>query len=335
MTAPISTGIIGTGGFGTFFGEQLAEVEDASIAAIADVSEENRNRAGDQFGVPPESRYGDYEDMLAEADIDAVVISTPHTLHYEMITAAMDAGLHVMCEKPLTTDLGHAKDLVRRADESDTILMVGYQRHLSPAFMLARDELAGSEPKFITAEITQNWLAATGGTWRHDPDLSGGGQLYDTGSHLVDAVLWTTGLVPESVSAEMVYEDEAERVDIQAVLNVTFENGCVASLSVSGDSPRVSEHIRLWSDDGGVRIDGTDWDERAVSIVETDGTEVYPSTEGVENRNRAEAFIDAIVHGETPPATARDALAVTAVTEAAYESARTGERVSVDLDIPE
>ncbi|WP_267643264.1 Gfo/Idh/MocA family protein [Haloarchaeobius amylolyticus] len=327
----VSLGIIGTGGFGSYFGRQLKAVDDADIVSIADVSDENRTRAGEELGVPDANRYVDYELMLADAPLDGVVISTPHTLHYEMITAAMDEGLHVMCEKPLTTDLEQARDLVERADASDTLLMVGYQRHLSPAFLLAKERLEAIEPTFITAEITQNWLTDTAETWRQDPALSGGGQLYDTGSHLVDAVLWTTGLTPQSVSASMVFVDEAERVDVQAVLNVEFENGGVASLSVSGDAPRVSEHIRVWGEGGGVRVDGTDWDDREVSFVDPDGTEVYPSEEGIEDRNRAEAFVDAIVHDEEPPATPRDALAVTALTEAAYESAKTGETVEIDL----
>jgi predicted dehydrogenase len=210
--------------------------------------------------------------------------------------------------------------------------MVGYQRHLGPAFIEARERIDGFDgpPKFITAEITQNWIEAQRGKWRTDPDLSGGGQLYDTGSHLIDAVLWTTGLTPEAVSAEMVFDDEAERVDTQAMVNVEFEEGTVASISVSGDSPQVREHIHVSGDEDTVYVTGEEWDDREVSIIDEDGGEYYPPAEG-ERTTKAEAFLEAIDTGSEPPATARDALAVTAVTEAAYESARTGERVEVDL----
>ncbi|MFC4552784.1 MULTISPECIES: Gfo/Idh/MocA family protein [Halorussus] len=329
----LKVGVIGGGYIGTTVGQLFNQDPRATVTALADVSEEVQHTAGEQLYVGEGSRYDDYQEMLDTEELDAVLVGTPHTFHHEHVTAALDRGLHVLCDKPLTTDLEEARDLAERAESGDEVLMVGYQRHLNPAFETARERFRdGGNPQFISAEITQDWIRRFEDTWRTDPDLSGGGNLYDTGSHLIDAVLWTTGLTPASVSAEMVFADEESRVDERAILTVEFENGADATISVHSDAPCVREHIHIWDEEGAVYLEGRQWEEREMSEIQADSTTVIPFIDRDDQRNKAETFVDCIERGEEPPATARDALAVTALTEAAYESARREERVPVGLD---
>ncbi|UPV76573.1 Gfo/Idh/MocA family oxidoreductase (plasmid) [Halorussus limi] len=343
----LRVGVVGGGYIGTTVGGQFNTDPRSTVTALADVNQETRRTAGDALYVGDGSQYEDYREMYDSEPLDAVLVGTPHTLHYEMVTAALDRDLHVFCDKPLTTDLEEARELAERDEESEQVLMVGYQRHLNPAFQTARErwqgdagesdaDAAGGEsnpdPDFLSAEITQNWISRFEDTWRTDPDLSGGGNLYDTGSHLVDAVLWTTGLVPEEVSAEMVFADDEGRVDERAILTVEFKSGAQGTISVHSDAPCVREHIHVWDEEGAVYLEGRQWEKRKLERVDEDSTTVIPYIDRSQQRSKAEAFIDCIETGETPPATARDALAVTALTEAAYESARSGERVSVDVE---
>jgi predicted dehydrogenase len=359
----LRVGVVGGGYIGTTVGAQFNTDPRSTVTALADVNPETRRTAGETLYVGDGSRYEEFREMFDAEPLDAVLIGTPHTLHYEMVTAALDRDLHVFCDKPLTTDLQQARDLAERDEETEQVLMVGYQRHLNPAFQTARErwqgdaaadtdaatdtgavapdsdaaasstaESANPKPDFVSAEITQDWISRFEETWRTDPDLSGGGNLYDTGSHLVDAVLWTTGLVPEEVSAEMVFADDEGRVDERAILTVEFKSGAQGTISVHSDAPCVREHIHVWDDEGAVYLEGRQWEERELERVEEDSTTVIPYIDRSQQRTKAEAFLDCIETGERPPATARDALAVTALTEAAYESARTGERVSVDVE---
>jgi predicted dehydrogenase len=332
MSVDLRAGVIGTGNLGTGLGETLRDCPGADVVALAEVSENNRTQAGQRLDVPAGSRYVDHEAMLEASDLDAVIIATPHAVHHDQAVAAMERDLHVLCEKPLTTDLGDARDLVDRDESREEIFQVGYQRHTEGPFVAARDRIAEFDdpPAFITAEITQNWLQHSAGTWRANPELSGGGQLYDTGSHVIDAVLWTTGLEPTAVTASMVFWDEDPDIDIQASLTIAFAEDAVATIGVSGDSPTVREHHRYWGDDGGVYIDGRGWNDREFRVVDPDGSERFP---GIPDPypDKVAAFVDSIREGTGSVATPRDALAVTAVTEAAYESARTGERVELDL----
>lgn len=330
---PLRVGIVGGGFIGTTVGAEFYATPLAEVAAITDVNETTLAQAGRLLAVPPDHQYTDYEQMYATEDLDAVLIGTPHTFHYEQVRTALEAGLHVLCDKPLTTYLQRGRDLQRLAEAGDEVLMVGYQRHLNEAYRRARERWQGeATPRFVTAEITQNWVSRHEGTWRTNPELSGGGYLYDTGSHLLDALLWTTGLTPTHVRAEMDFADDDRRVDVRSTLSIDFEEGAVATVSLWGDAPCVREHFHAWDADGAVYLEGRQWEKRTLKFVEPDSTTSIPYFDRREQPTKAEAFIEAIHSGVEPPATARDALVVTAVTEAAYESARMGERVAVELE---
>lgn len=331
---PLCVGIVGGGFIGTTVGAEFYATPLAEVVAITDVNETTLAEAGRLLAVPPGHQYTDYREMYASEDLDAVLIGTPHTFHYEQVRTALEMGLHVLCDKPLTTDLQRGRDLQRLAEERDEVLMVGYQRHLNEAFVRARNRWYTSDatPRFVTAEITQDWIGRFEGTWRTDPELSGGGYIYDTGSHLLDALVWTTGLTPTHVRADMDFADEDSRVDVRSTLSIEFEEGAVATVSLWGDAPCVREHFHAWDADGAIYLEGRQWEKRTLKIVEPDSTTSIPYFDQREQPTKAEAFIEAIHRGIEPPATARDALVVTAVTEAAYESARTGERVAVELE---
>ena len=324
----LDIGVIGVGGLGSHMAAQFDALDGVRIVAITDVSEEARMTGGDRFGVPESARFAEYEEMLETMGLDAVQITTPHTLHYEQIVAALERDLHVYCEKPLVTSLEQAHDLIERDGGTDRVTMVGYQRHLDPAFLAVRARYADGdhEPRFLTAEITQDLFA--GDNWYLDPELSGGGQIYATGTHIIDAMLWTTGLTPVSVGATLDLDDNVSRLDKHAALTIGFENGAVGTIAISGDTRRVREHHHYWDDEGAIYVDGREWDARTVTTIDGNGTEHNPHL-GVPDRSKGAAFVEAVRDGTEPPATVRDALRATVVQEAAYEADRSGRRVDV------
>jgi predicted dehydrogenase len=327
---PVRIGIVGLGYIGTTVGGQLHRHPDATVRAICDLDADRLATSGDEFDVPRDHQYTEYPAMLESAAIDAVLVGTPHTLHYEQVVAALERGCHVYCDKPLTTDLDRARDLAVRVQGSDLTVMVGYQRHLQTAFRTARERVTDHEPRWVTASITQSWIDDSRGTWRLEPELSGGGFLYDTGSHVLDGVLWTTGLEPVSVAASMDFHDDENRVDYRAHLDVEFANGATGTFSFHGDAPSVREHVHLWDDEGAVYLEGTQWGSREVREIHPDAGEYVPYIDPRGEQSRADAFLESVSDGIEPPATVRDALRVTALTEAAYEAVRSGERIAID-----
>ena len=229
-----SIAVVGLGGLGRVLLRSLADL-DVEVAAGVDVSPDARATFEDSFDAPA---YDDLESLLAAHDLNGAVIATPHALHHEQATACLEADLDVLVEKPMVTDVGDAVDLIETADARDGVLAIGYQRHFHPAFVEIKrivDSGRIGDVHAANAHLSQDWIGVQRGTWRTNPELSGGGQLYDSGSHLLDALLWTTGATPQSVSARMTFDTPG--VDTDAALAIELEcdgRPVTASVSVSG-----------------------------------------------------------------------------------------------------
>ncbi|ELY92201.1 Gfo/Idh/MocA family protein [Natrialba taiwanensis] len=331
--SPLRVGLVGLGSLGVRLGRQFETVPNAELVALADVNESNLTDAGRELDVPRSAQYADYETMLDEATLDAAAIATPNGLHYEQILAALDRDLHVLCEKPLATAVDDAAELYRREQETDRVMMLGYQRHLNPAFIMARERWAtgDNDPTSITAEITHDWRSyyETMDDWRMDPELSGGGHLLNVGSHVLDAILWVTGLTPTSVDATVEFHDDDQYFDTQSSITIEFANGALATVSDTGIVACTREHIHIWDDDGAVYLEGREWDERTGYTIDAEGTEHDPYLDYHGRRTKAEAFTESVLEGTEPPISVRDAFRTLVVTMAAYESGRTGDRIEL------
>lgn len=326
---------IGLGDLGRLECRSIDSMDGVSLVAGADPSTDARDAFQYELG---RHTYDSHEAMLDDVDADAAIVSTPHTLHADHAEACLNRGVHVHLEKPMVTDLDDARALVERARESDLVLAVGYQRHLDDRFREIRrlvDEGRIGTPHMATCHLEQDWVRWNRDRWRGNPALSGGGQLYDSGSHLLDALLWTTRSTPVEVAATV--DDRGADVDVNTALAVTLDRDgdrLTASVGVSGEGqsgPAPGESLRIWGTEGSVSFDG-----ETLRVVESgteyEATPSEPTFEELTAR-KLENFVEAVRDGaelEIPPS---DAVKVTALTEAAYESAESGRRVSVDAEI--
>jgi predicted dehydrogenase len=330
---PVRVALAGLGSLGRRLGKQFIELSDSELVAIADISPDVVTEVGAELGVAPEATYTDYESMLDDEQLDAVGIATPNGLHYDQVMAALDRDLHVLCEKPLAISVEDAHELTQRAEAADEVVMVGYQRHLNPAYDLARERWAQGDrtPTFITGEITHDWRSyyETMDDWRMDPELSGGGHLLNVGTHVIDAILWTTDLTPRSVTATIDFHDDDQIFDKQSAMFVEFEEGAIASIADTGVVARTREHVHIWDGEGAVYLEGREWDDRTGYVINADGTECDPYHSYSRRLAKGTAFLRSIQTGEAPPATARDGFKAAAVTLAAYEAGRREERVDL------
>ena len=236
---PVRMGFIGCGGIIRGHTKQLLATPEAEIAALTDIDPARITTLKSVYPAVGQAReYTDYKDMLKSEELDAVLVSTPHTLHYEHAMAAIRAGLHVLVEKPLVCRVDHARKLIAAAEKAGVVIEICYQRHFAGPYRYMRDAIGSGElgeVRFISALQMQEWLVGTRGTWRQKAALAGGGQLNDSGSHLMDALLWTTGLAADTVSAQMEYF--GTEVDINSALTIRFTNGAIGSISIIGSAP--------------------------------------------------------------------------------------------------
>lgn len=326
---------IGLGGLAHVLLDVLAEVEGVEVAAAVDVSRPAREEFEAAFDRPA---YQDHQELLAaQADeLDAALVVTPHVFHFAGTAACLDAGLHVLVEKPMVVDVQDAAELVELAAERDLVLQVGYQRHFHPVYREMKrivDSGRIGEPHAVSCHLGQSWIDLQSGTWRTDPELSGGGQLYDTGSHLLDAMLWTAGATPKTVAAQMTYADPG--VDVNSALAMILERDgrpMTASASISGDgiSMEPKEGYAVWGTDG--RLSYT---EGVLYVTEGDSVRYRTEiTDGIDfrtlTRKKLQNFVDAIRGDAESAVPGEYGLEVTALTEAAYRAAETGTTVDVD-----
>jgi predicted dehydrogenase len=248
----VRVGIIGTGGMCQGHIKRLLENPDAEIVALCDIRQQALDSTVERFpelkGVP---QFEDFRDMIATVPMDATHIDTPHTTHYEQIMGSLDKGLHVFCEKPMTCTVAHAHDVLRKLEETKKVFVLGYQRHYQPEFLYIKEKIASGEfgeVQFVQGLQCQGWLEGCRGMWRHDPALSGGGQLNDSGSHLLAVLLFVTGLTVDKCVGFMDNFDVP--VDINSALSLTFVGGAQGNLSIVGNAPTWHEDITIWCSKG-------------------------------------------------------------------------------------
>lgn len=325
MADEVRIGLIGCGGIMRRHVEDLRDLPEVRIAALADTDPERiaaYKREWPDLGEAAE--YDDYMKLLEKGDVTGVVIATPHTMHYDQITAALDRGIHVLTEKPLVCRIDHAAELVRKVRESGLVLVIGYQRHYGGAFRYMRRAIAEGKIGRVQAVLAfqcQGWKVSTAGKWRQVPELSGGGQLNDSGSHLVDVLLWVTGLQAETVSAQI--DPCGTPVDINSALSVRFTNGAVGTLTVVGDYPArgMWEDISILGGKGGfhLRQGGA-----LTQILGRDDATLEVDPGRLSGGSISKNFIRSIQGQEEPAASVECGLRVIELTEAAWKSAEQG-----------
>jgi predicted dehydrogenase len=310
-------GMIGTGGIAQWHVRQIKELdEDAVIIALADPVEANRQNVVTKYELNNVAHYDDYKSMLADANVDAVVICSPHTLHYQQVMEALDHGCHVLVEKPMTCSSEEAAQVIEKAEQSGKVLQISYQRHFQPEFLYIRNAIAQGEIgklTSVTASLYQEWKQGTTGSWRQKPELSGGGMLMDSGSHIVDVLLWTTGQTPVEVQCQL--HQQGTPVEIDSFTNIRFAEGAVAGLNIVGFAPCWHETYVFCGTEGGIF-----YDNGKIQLRRLKQEPIIPELPK-QTTNQDKSFIDAILgrHEVLVPATF--AQKVVSLTEKIYQSA--------------
>ncbi|HLY27054.1 MAG TPA: Gfo/Idh/MocA family oxidoreductase, partial [Aggregatilineales bacterium] len=188
---PLRAGVIGLG-VGNVHAEGYNVSPDASLVALCDTDERRLQDMGKRFHVLAEGLYTDYRKMLSEAKLDVVSICLPNALHAEVTLTALNAGAHVLCEKPLAPTVEQAEQMLAAATRHNRKLMVGYNyRYRADVQWVHR--LVESGQLGEVYHIYASWRRETGipgGGWFGNKKLAGGGALIDLGVHVLDLALY-------------------------------------------------------------------------------------------------------------------------------------------------
>jgi predicted dehydrogenase len=249
----IRYGMVG-GGPGAFIGaiHRMAARLEGRYELVAGAFSSNHERgraAGAELALAPERTYDTYEEMArteaARPDgIEAVVIVTPNHLHFPVAKAFLDAGVHVICDKPLTTTLSDALALRDLVKATGRLFFVTYTYGTYPMVSQAREMVRSGQlgtVRVVQVEYAQGWLSTAVETqgspqarWRTDPALAGpGGCLGDIGTHAYHLLEYVTGLHTQSVAAELTRFVPGRRLDDNVQVMLRFVGGAKGSLWAS------------------------------------------------------------------------------------------------------
>jgi predicted dehydrogenase len=278
----IRIAVIGAGYMGRFHAEKFAASEGAQLVAVVDT---DRTRAEQLAGALGSAAESDYRDLLPR--IDAACVAVPTDRHHEVVRACLEAGVHVLVEKPLSRTLAEADALLELARAKGVVLQVGHLQRFNPAFQaLAADS---GRPLFIDIERLAPFKAR--GT---DVDV-----ILDLMIHDLDLVLALARAPVEQVSASG-FRVLTDAIDI-ANARIEFADGCIASLSASRVSQAPVRKLRVFRHEGYV---SADLQEQKLRTVRRDGDRIVESEQSFkradELREQAEAFLRAVRERSTP-----------------------------------
>ncbi len=352
----IRAGIIGCGGIAN--GKHLPAIKEAGgieVVAFCDLIAERAEEAARQYGSEGAQVFTDYHDLLA-LDLDAVYVCTPNRSHSFITVDALCSGKHVMCEKPMAINYAEAKKMLDAARETGKVLTIGYQNRFRPDSRYLKSACEAGELGdiyFARANAVRRRAVPTWGVFLNEYE-QGGGPLIDIGTHALDLTLWTMdNYQPNYVVGTAYHKLNGQRdtanpwgdwdpgqftMEDSAFGFIVMENGATIMLSSSWalNTLEVEEACTVLCGTrggadmhDGLRINGVKHGRQYVEkpALTPGSVDFYDGAGDSPKMLEQRAFIDAI-HGKNPPVVKPEqALVVTRILEAIYESARTGRPV--------
>lgn len=349
----VRVGIVGSRFVATLHAEALRRVPGVEIAAAASPNPEHVWEFHRRFGI--QHAFGDYKDMLTSGLVDAITVACPNDLHCEVVLAAAAAGKHVLVEKPLAMGLAECDRMIAACKKAGVVLVYGENLCFAPKYVRAKalaDEGALGEVYYVR-QVECHYGPHS--DWFWDVKRSGGGVLMDMGCHSIAYCRWVFGDAPvESVYAEIgnfVHKDRT-RGDDHAVVTMRF------APSDKHPNGGIGVAENSWARTGGLDDRAEIYGSKGLTVADiargnalhTYSSEGYgyamekaPRTRGWTWTGFEEAwsygfpqemahFVECVEQGKQPMLTGEDGRAVLEIICAAYESARSGQRVTLPFN---
>jgi predicted dehydrogenase len=236
------------------------------------------------------------DEAVADASVDAVYIALPVAMHAEAAVTALRAGKHVLCEKPMALNLSRAVDMIAAAHAGPGFLGVSYYRRLYPKLIRAKQLIAeGAIGQPLLAEANcHGWTETLAGReWLADPAIAGGGPLYDTGSHRIDAMCFLFG---KPVRASGVLSNTVHRMKVEdsATAVMKFAGGVHGVIDMRWNSHVARDQFRVIGTEGEIVLDPLNGPELRINLRAGDRMEMLPAHANL-HYPAVSNFVDAIL----------------------------------------
>ena len=261
----IRTAVIGVGYLGKFHAQKYAQLASSELVAVCDASLEIAETIAKEHNI---TAYTEYEELIGK--VDAVSIVVPTKKHYEVAKVFLENGVHVLLEKPITSTVEQAKELVKIADDNKCVFQIGHLERFNPAVLALENEL--KQPLFIES----NRIAP------FNPRGADVNVVLDLMIHDIDIILDFARSPVKHIDANGVSVISKE-IDI-ANARITFENGCVANVTSSRVSMKSERIMRIFQNDAYISID---FQNKKLSMYNKGQGEMYPGIADIESNERS------------------------------------------------
>lgn len=358
MAQLFKVGIIGCGGIanGKHMTALAKMTQRVEMVAFCDIVPEKAEEAAKKFGAEGAKTYTDYRELLKDGSIDVVHVCTPNDSHADISIAALEAGKHVSCEKPMAKTANDARRMYEAASKSDKLLTISYQNRFRQDSLYLKQAVQDGELGeiyFAKAHAIRRRAVPTWGVFL-DEEKQGGGPLIDIGTHALDLTLYMMdNYEPEVVLGQSFHklssrenaanawgpwDPEKFTVEDSAFGMIKMKNGATIILESSWalNSLEVDESkCSLSGTEGGadmkdgLRFNGERNGKLFVNKIDLGGGGVafYDGKKETETDTEMRLWYNAIEQGTEPVVTPKQALVVSEILEAIYESARTGKAI--------
>jgi predicted dehydrogenase len=357
MARTVRIGIIGCGGIAN--GKHLpslSKLDNVELVAFCDIEVEKAEKASQEYGVQEAGVYADYKELLKNESVEVVHVLTPNASHSEISVAAMEAGKHVMCEKPMAINSEEAKLMVEAAERTGKKLTIGYNNRFRPDSQHLKklcEQGDLGDVYFAKAHAIRRRAVPTWGVFL-DEEKQGGGPLIDIGTHALDLTLWMMdNYKPKAVlgttyhklsqtknaaNAFGPWDPKKFTVEDSAFGFITMENGATIVLESSWALNTLDVDEAKCSLSGtkagadmkeGLRINGEEFSKLYTKNVNLGGSGVafFNGKKESDADLEARLWIDSIINDTEPLVKPEQALVVTQILEAIYQSAENGQAV--------
>ena len=327
---------------------EYADHPQARLAGFYDLNQERARELAEKWGG---KAYSSWEEMLADPGIDAVSVCVANNAHAQLSIAALRAGKHVLCEKPMATTLADCEAMVAAARESGKFLMIGQNQRLTKAHQKARELVEnGTLGKILTFRTTfghggpETWSVDPGkNTWFFDKSKAAMGAMADLGIHKTDLIQYLLGQTVVETTAKVTTLDKRGAdgqligVDDNAICIYRMSGGAMGTMTASWTFYGAEDNSTvLYGTKGILRI----YDDPAYSLklITAEGEKVLYELEAIQtNDNQTKSgvidcFMDCLVNNTPPAISGQSVLTAMRAVFASLESSETGKSVTVKQD---
>ncbi len=321
----LNVGIIGTGNIAKSHADAIGTLPNLRLAAVSEIDV----KKGEAFAAERKCNfYSDYRQMLGKESLDAAAVCLPHHLHFDAGMAVLNAGCHLLMEKPMANSVAECDELVRKADEKGLKIVVGQTHQYYSSLIMAKKLLQEGKIGQLTMIVDTvygyyGWEKRA--PWFLDPAKGGGGPLMNTGPHQIDHLLYLAGADPVFVRASVGHNRKDVKVESDIMAYIEFKNGVAATLLLCQGYTFKTDQIvlRLIGTQGMMEIDP--WGNIQLSQGATTSEIVCEYVPGYERE--WQDLESAITENHKPQCDGEYGKKVVELIDAIYRSGRQGESI--------